>query len=121
MALLPLTALGAAGFVHLGRAHLGKAAVAVCAVAIALVPLPFHPEQHSITWQEAEHNSRGYRELTRQAADFLKTAAGPGETFITSYGFTSIYRTLGVPLKSTLSGDNNPQFLMATSRPDIFL
>ena len=34
---------------------------------------------------------------------------------------TAIYRTCGIPLRDTLTGDNNPQFLMVQSRPDLFL
>jgi len=115
MALLPLTALGAALIARFGKA------AAAGVVVLALLPALYPWNSHCITWQEAEHNSQGYRELTKQADEFLKTAMGPNETFITSYGFTSVYRNLGIPLNSTLSGDNNPQFLMATSRPEIFL
>jgi hypothetical protein len=115
MALLPLAALGAAALSRFGKV------AAVCAVGCALGPFAYPLTGHSITWQEAEHNSRPYREMTRQATEFLRSAAGPNETFFTSYGVTGIYRTLGIPFAATLSGDNNPQFLMATSRPDIFL
>ncbi len=115
MAFLPLIAVGAGALARFGRI----AAVAV--VVAALAPFLVHPAGHSITWQEAEVNSRGRRKWTAQAADFLHTAAGPHETFITGYGLNSIYRTLGVPLRDTLSGDNDLQFLMAQSRPDLFL
>jgi hypothetical protein len=119
MAFLPLIALGVAALARFGRI------VAAAAVAVALSPfliqLLAHPGEHSITWQEAEVNSRGRREWTAQAVDFLRAAAGPHETFFTGYGLNSIYRTLGVPLRDTLSGDNNPQFRMAQSRPDLFL
>jgi hypothetical protein len=115
MALLPLVALAAGAIARLGRIP------AACAVAVALVPFLVHPHEHSITWQEAEHNSTGYREMTRQATDYLAAVMGPNETFFTSYGVTSVYRALGVPFRNTLSGDNNPQFLMASSRPDLFL
>jgi hypothetical protein len=115
LSLLPLVALGAAAV-----ARFGKTAAAAVA-AIALVPFLLHPHEHCITWQEAERNSRGRRELTAEAVGFLRKAAGPNDTFFTSYGLTSIYRELGVPTKNTLSGDNDPQFFMATVRPDLFL
>jgi hypothetical protein len=115
MALLPLAALGAAAIARFGKT------AAACAAAVALAPFLLHPKEHSITWQEAEHNSTGYREMTNQATDFLRAAMGPHETVFTSYGVTAIYRELGVPFRDTLSGDNNPQFLMASSRPDLFL
>ncbi|MDP9172082.1 MAG: hypothetical protein M3N54_15800, partial [Acidobacteriota bacterium] len=57
-----------------------------------------------------------------QAVRFLGSAAGPHETFFTSFSdMTAIYRTLGVPLRDTLTGDNNPQFLMASANPALLL
>jgi hypothetical protein len=115
MALLPLTALGAAAL-----SRFGKAAAAAAAV-IALAPFLYPFDSHSISWQEAEHNSHPYLEMTRQATDYLRAHAGPNETYFTSYGVTSIYRTLGIHFADTLSGDNSPQYFMAINRPDIFL
>ena len=115
MAFLPLIALGAAAIAKFGKLPALLAAIAGLSVLL------IHPADHCITWQEAEMNSRGRRDWTAQAADFLRAAGGPHDTFFTGYGLTSIYRELGVPLKSTLSGDNNPQYTMATSRPEIFL
>ena len=75
------------------------------------MPLATH---HWITWQESEINSRGRRAWTAEAAEFLRAAAGPHETFFTSFSdMTAIYRTLGIPLRDTLTGDNDPQWLMA--------
>ncbi|MGD1070164.1 MAG: glycosyltransferase family 39 protein [Bryobacteraceae bacterium] len=115
MAFLPLIALGAAGLARFGKIP------AAAVVAIALVPFPIHWNEQAITWQEADVNSRGRLAWTAQAADFLRAAAGPHETFFTGYGLTAIYRTVGVPLRDTLSGDNNPQFLAAEGRPDLAL
>jgi hypothetical protein len=115
MSLLPLIALGAAAIARFGRV------AAASFVAIALVPFLLHPAEHCITWQEAEHNSRGRREVAAQAVEFLKAAGGRNQTYFTGYGFTWIYRELGVALKNTLSGDNDPEFFMASSRPDFFL
>ena len=116
MVLLPLVALGGAAF-----ARFGKVAAAMVLI-IAFAPLAAHWNDHSITWQEAEINSRGRRAWTAQAVEFLKMAAGPHETFFTSFNdMTAIYRRRGIPLSDTLTGDNNPQFTMASSRPDLFL
>ena len=115
MALLPLAALGAAAVARFGKV------AAVSVVALALGPFLYPFDAHAITWEEAEHNSRSYREMTRQATEFLRSAAGPNETFFTSYGVTAIYRTLDIHTKATLSGDNNPEYFMATARPDLFL
>jgi hypothetical protein len=115
LSLLPMIALGAAAVARFGKIP------AVCVAAVALAPFLLHLNEHCITWQEAERNSRGRRQATGEAAEFLRGAAAPNDTFFTSYGVTSIYRELGIPLKRTLSGDNDPQFFMASSRPDIFL
>jgi hypothetical protein len=120
MAFLPLIALGTAALARFGKIP------AAAVVLFALAPFTIHWNEQgiyeqSITWQEAEVNSRGRMAWTAQAADFLRSAAGPHETFFTGYGLTAIYRTLGVPLRDTLSGDNNPQFLMAQGRPDLAL
>jgi 4-amino-4-deoxy-L-arabinose transferase-like glycosyltransferase len=115
MAFLPLVAVGAGALARFGKFP------AIAVLAVVFAPLLLHPAEHSITWQEAEINSRGRRAWTEQAARFLQSAAGPNETYFTGYGLTSIYRTLGIPLKATLSGDNNPQYLMVWSRPDLFL
>jgi 4-amino-4-deoxy-L-arabinose transferase-like glycosyltransferase len=115
MAFLPLIALGAGALARFGRIP------ALAVVAFAFAPLLLHPGEHSITWQEAEINSRGRRAWTEQAVSFLRGAAGPNESYFTGYGLTSIYRTLGIPLKDTLSGDNDVQYAMVWSRPDLFL
>ncbi len=115
LCLLPLIALGAAAIARFGKL------AASAAVAVALIPFLLHPNDHCITWQEAEHNSRGRREMTAEAVRFLNNTAARNDTYFTSYGITSVYRELGVPIKNTLSGDNNPQFFMASVRPDIFL
>ena len=82
----------------------------------------FIPAEHPITWQEAEVNSRARRQWISQAAAYLRTSAGPHETFFTSFGdLTAIYRTLGIPLRETLTGDNDVEWDGAVARPDLFL
>ncbi|MEP6715720.1 MAG: glycosyltransferase family 39 protein [Terriglobia bacterium] len=116
MALLPLIALGAAAIARFGRP------AAALAVVVALGPFLIHPRDHAITWQEAEINSRGRREWTAQAVAFLRSAAGPHETFFTSFGdLTAIYRTAGIHLRDTLTGDNGVEFLAASSLPQLML
>ena len=80
-----------------------------------------HPSEHSVTWKEAEVNSRARREWTTQAAEYLRAAAGPHETYFTSFGdLTPIYRMLGVPLRDTLTGDNDVEWAGAVARPGSF-
>ena len=121
MAFLPLLALGAGAMVSLAGPLYSKPAAAGILFA-ALSPFLFYWNTHAITWQEAEINSRGRRAWTAQAVQFLRRAKGPHETFFTSFNdITAIYRTLGVPLRDTLTGDINPQFMMAQARPEFFL
>jgi hypothetical protein len=120
MAFLPLVALGAAALVRFTANFAKPAAFAL--VLLSLLPFAIDWKSAPITLQEAEINSRGRREWTAQAVQFLRVATGPHETFFTSFNdMTAIYRTLGVPLKDTLTGDNNPHFWLAEARPSFFL
>jgi len=102
--------------------RLKPVAVAILAL-IPLAPFLLHPTKPPITWEEAEINSRPQRAWAGEAVAFLKSAAGPHETFLTrNYShLTAVYRELGVPIRDTLTGDNDPQWSMAKSRPDLFL
>ena len=116
LALLPLVALGVGAIARFGKIP------AAAAVVSAFAPLLLHPADHSMTWQESEVNSRARRAWVGQAAAWLQTSVGPNETFITSFSdMTAIYRILGVPLRHTLTGDNDVEFVMATARPEVFL
>jgi len=118
LALLPLAAIGAGALVY----RLKPLALAILAL-IPLAPFLLHPTRPPITWEESEVNSRAQRAWVGQAVAFLKSAAGPHETFLTrNYShLTALYRQLGVPLRDTLTGDNDPQWTMVKSRPDLFL
>jgi hypothetical protein len=123
-AFLPLAALGcgagcaAAG---VGNARFGRGAALALLMAV-FAPFAWNWQRPPIVLEEAAHNSEGRRAWTAQAVALLKTQSGPGDTFFTSFNdMTAIYRTLGVPLRNTLTGDNNPQFTMVQSRPDLFL
>ena len=116
LALLPVAALGIGGLARFGRIP------ALAVLVLAFIPLLLHPLERSVTWQESDLNSRARRAWTGQAAAWLRTAVGPNETFVTSFSdMTAIYRTLGIPLRNTLTGDNDVEFDMATLRPDVFL
>ena len=92
------------------------------ALLVAFSPVLLHPNDHSITWQESDVNSRDRRLWVRDAATWLKSAIGPNETFVTSFNdMTAIYRILGIPLRNTLTGDNDVEFVMATANPEVFL
>ncbi len=121
LAFLPLAVFGIAALAQLASPQFAKLS-AFALVGIALLPFAIHPAEHSIVWQEADVNSRARRQWVSQAADFLRAAAGPHETFFTSFGdLTAIYRTLGIPLRDTLTGDNDVEWDGAVARPDLFL
>lgn len=118
LALVPLGALGAAA---LSR-RFPHRAVAGAIVLAVLSPFLIHPRTPPITWQEADINSRARRQSIAMAAAYLAEFAGPHETFLTSFGdLTPIYRTLGIPLSQTLTGDNDLEFNAAMARPDLAL
>jgi hypothetical protein len=117
LAFLPLTALGAAAL-----ARQFPKPVAVAIVLVTLSPFLTHPVGDSVTWRESDVNSRVRRQWISQAAAFLDASRGPGDTFITSFSaLTPIFRTLGIPLHDTLTGDNDLEFNAAMARPDLFL
>ena len=103
-----------------GRAR-GWAAALLALASIA--PWLLHPSpERWITWKESQVNSAGRREWTRRAAAFLTAHYRTGDgIFTTSGDVTGIYRTMGLPLRETLSWDNNPQWLVTSKRPDLFL
>jgi hypothetical protein len=116
LALLPLLALGAAALARTSRT------IAILLIVAVFFPLVLHPGEHAVTWTEAEINSRTRREWTKQAVDYLRAVAGPHDTWFTSFGdLTPIYRTMGVPLRDTLTGDNEVWWAGAVARPDLFL
>jgi hypothetical protein len=128
LALLPLIALGTAAVVQLAAQITNQRfekPTAIVIVAIALspfLPLLFSSNDHAIVFQEADINSRARRQWISEAAAFLRSSAGPNETFFTSFGeLTAIYRTLGIPLHETLTGDNDMEWAAAIARPDLFL
>ena len=116
MAFLPLIALGAAALARYGR----------CAVAIVLIaaflPVALHPLERSVTWRESDQNSRPRRLWTSQTASYFAAVSGPGDTILSSFGdVTGVYRTLGLPLRRTLTGDSPVEWDLATTSPRLSL
>jgi hypothetical protein len=118
LAFLPLAAIAAAALTR----QFPKKLAALAIVLIALAPFLIHPFTPPVTWQESEVNSRVRRAWIAQTAAYLREASGPNQTFLTGFGeLTPIYRTLGVPLRDTLTGDNDLAWNAAMARPDLFL
>ena len=116
MAFLPLVALGAA---LLTRLYKPLAAIALIA---AFTPVLIHPTERSVTWRESDQNSRTRRIWTARATEYLRATARPGDTYFTSFGdLTGIYRSLAIPLRNTLTGDNPIEWSLATTSPRLSL
>src|SRR6185312_3191157 len=121
MVLLPLLAFGVAAVVDVLPAGY-RVVAAVTTVAATLAPFLLNRAQNPVVWQEAFVNSRARRQWVSETADYLRSAMGPHETFFTSFGdLTAVYRTLDIPLRDTLTGDNDVEWDGAVARPDLFL
>jgi hypothetical protein len=115
MVFLPLIAIGAATIARQFPHRL-------LALALVLATITIHP----ITWQESDVNSRARRQWIAGTAAYLADTAHSDkhhhESYLTTFGeLSAIYRTLGIPLRDTLTGDNDLEFNAAMARPDLFL
>jgi hypothetical protein len=120
MAFLPLIALGVAALSKFGK--YAAALAVVVTFAPTLIQLVSRPAEHSITWQESDVNSRVRRQWTERAAAYLRANVEPQDTFLTSFGdLTGIYRSAGIPLRFTLTGDNDVEWQQAITLPTFFL
>jgi hypothetical protein len=97
--------------------------ISVVILAIAIAPWLLDPRSEScITWKESQHNSVARRAWTKKAADFLAVGYHRGDGIITSFGdYTAIFRSAGIPLRDTLTGDNGLAWQAAVLRPELFL
>lgn len=122
LALFPLLAFGVAALVTFAPAR-WRPAAALLAVLAAAAPWILHPRPGAwVTWEEARVNSEARRAWTREAADFLRPRYRTGAGIYTGFGdLAGIWRAAGIPLRETLTGDNQLQFMAAFARPDLFL
>ncbi len=122
LALMPFAVFAASALVTLVPLRAQRWA-AIAIVVAASIPWFLHPTPESwITWKESQVNSESRREWTRQAAAYLGPRYHPGDGIFTSFGdITAIYRTIGIPLRETLTWDNDPAWTAARYRPDLFL
>ena len=79
-----------------------------------------------ITWKESQVNSTLRRAWTRAAASslagFYYRENGRGEGIITSFGdLIGVLREAGIPLRAALYDGDEPAWMAATTRPDLFL
>ncbi len=119
---MPLLAVAAA----LGVARLPlrvQTAAAVVAVSVAAAPWLLHPSTETwIAWKESQVNSETRRKWTAETAKFLREHYRPGSGVFTTFGdITGVFLQAGIPLRETLTWDNNPHWQAAIQRPDLFL
>jgi hypothetical protein len=119
---LPLLALGGAALVTLAPLRARRFAAAAVVLAAAAGWLVHPRPENWVCWKESQVNSDLRRAWTRRAADFLHARYGPRDGVLTSFGdLTMIFAEAGIPIRETLYDGNNPQWLAATHRPDLFL
>jgi dolichyl-phosphate-mannose-protein mannosyltransferase len=122
LAVLPLAVFAAAALVAWMPPR-AQGWTALLLIAAASAPWLLHPSpERWITWKESQVNSEARRQWTRQAVALLSPRYHPKDGIFTSFSdLTGIYRTMGLPLRETLTWDNEPQWLVTTRRPDLFL
>ncbi|HLI82811.1 MAG TPA: glycosyltransferase family 39 protein [Bryobacteraceae bacterium] len=122
LAVLPLLALAAGALVALAPVRV-QTWVAVIVIAASITPWLIPPSRGRwVVWQEAQINSQGRREWTREAAGYLRSRYVPGGGIITSFGdLTGIFRAMDLPLRETFTADNGLPWQATIRRPDLFL
>lgn len=122
LSVLPLLAFAAAALVTIAPLRWRRWA-AVAVIVAACSTWLAHPSPEAwITWKEAQVNSDARREWTRRGAEFLRTNYHRGDGIITSFGdLMGIFRSAGIPIRETLTGDNGLAWNAAVARPDLFL
>jgi Dolichyl-phosphate-mannose-protein mannosyltransferase len=123
LAAFPLLAIAGAGLVLLGSKRL-RPFLAVAAIGVAAAPWLINSKPDSwICWKESQVNSEGRRAWTREAARVLAAEYKPGTGIYTSFGddMVAVLREAGIPLREALRDANEPAWMAATTRPDLFL
>ena len=122
LAALPLLAFCGGAVVTLAPQK-ARPVFAAVIFAAALAPWLAHPRpDHWICWKESQVNSEARRAWTRDASQFLRSEYQRGSGVFTSSGdVIGIFREAGIRLRETLNDGNEPQWLAATKRPQIFL
>jgi len=119
---MPLLVLAAGAIVAIAPLA-SRAIVAVALIIAASIPWLLHSSPDNwICWKESEVNSAARRALTRQAADFFRANYRQGDGVLMDFGDQiGILREAGTPIREALHNGNNPAFLAAVARPDLFL
>jgi hypothetical protein len=91
---------------------------------LAIAPWLAHSSHENwICWKESQVNSDSRREWTRDAAHFLAAQYARRSGILTMSGsgdMAGIFCRAGIPLSEVLHEGNGPEWLAATSRPDLY-
>lgn len=119
---LPLLAI-AAGSLALSVPRRWRPWIAVAIAMAAVAPWLVHPQPTDwITWKESQVNSIARRAWAKSAASFLASGYHSGEGIVTSFSdLTGILRVAGIPLREALYNGDEPAWMAATARPNLFL
>jgi hypothetical protein len=122
LAALPLLALGGGALVAWAPLRI-RGLAALVAVLAAVAPWLANPRTESwICWKESEVNSVARRAWTREAAEYFRGRYKRGDGIFTMFGdLTGVPREVGIPLREVLHDGNNPTWMAAKARPDLFL
>ena len=121
IAALPLLAVAGGSLVLLGPQR-WRPWIAAAIVLAALAPWLRSKPNEWVTWKESQVNSITRRAWTRAAAASLAGSYHPGQGIVTSFGdLTGILRQAGIPLRDALYDGDEPAWMAATTRPDLFL
>jgi hypothetical protein len=97
--------------------------IAAALIMLAAAPWLIRPQPSDwVTWKESQVNSITRRAWTQAAASSLAGPYHSGQGIITSFSdLTGILRQAGIPLREALHDGDEPAWMAAMTRPDLFL
>jgi hypothetical protein len=122
LAALPLIAVAGACLTLVARER-WRPLLALATIAIGAAPWLIRPQPDQwICWRESQVNSESRRAWIHEAAQVLARPYQRGAGIFTSFGdLTGVLREAGIPLHEALHDGNEPAWMAAATRPNLFL